>query len=279
MLANDELKTKGIRITREHIADYLHILSNHGYKESTVKAYKRNLVKFYNMLPDEKKIYPDTLARWQDRLMKEGYMPRTINLISSSVNGFFASLKLWEFQTRPHGFEFGEDKQPEITRVEYLRLLSAARMMGKHQTYLLVKLFATTDITVQQLPHVTVDAVKAGQVYSYPSGLRRCQKIPKGIRAELISFASQNNISSGPIFITRTGKNLNRTAVTGSIQKLSRAARVDPEKCNPRCLRKLYQATMENINDRLNLFAEREHDRILEQEQSLIQWEAPNIGK
>ncbi len=43
------------------------------------------------------------------------------------------------------------------------------------------------------------------------------------------------------------GKPLNRTTVTANIQRLSHQAQVAPEKCNPRCLRKLFFSTQEDF--------------------------------
>ena len=48
--------------------------------------------------------------------------------------------------------------QPELTRTEYLRLLQTARALGRERVYLLVKLFGTTGLTVQELEKVTVEA-------------------------------------------------------------------------------------------------------------------------
>ena len=53
--------------------------------------------------------------------------------------------------------------QPELTRKEYLRLLSAAKAANRECAYMLVKLFATTGIAVRELPRVTVEAVKQQQ--------------------------------------------------------------------------------------------------------------------
>lgn len=45
------------------------------------------------------------------------------------------------------------------------------------------------------------------------------------------------------------------------------------EKANPRCLRKLYQATQESIRANLVLLMEQSYDRLLETEQLAIGWE------
>ena len=64
--------------------------------------------------------------------------------------------------------------------------------------------------------------------------------------------------------------------MTACIQQLSRDARVAPEKCTPRCLRKLCQATREGVEQSVSLLVEQALDRLLEQEQLTIGWEEVN---
>ena len=61
--------------------------------------------------------------------------------------------------------------------------------------------------------------------------------------------------------------------MTAAIQRLAQDARVAPEKCNPRCLQKLYRATQEQIRQNIALLVDQAHDRLLEQEQLTIGWE------
>ena len=46
------------------------------------------------------------------------------------------------------------------------------------------------------------------------------------------------------------------------------------EKCNPRCLRKLYQATQAEIDRSVRLLAEQAWDRMMEDEQLTVGWDA-----
>ena len=61
--------------------------------------------------------------------------------------------------------------------------------------------------------------------------------------------------------------------VTTIIQNLSRDARVPEEKCNPRCLRKLYMKTMDTIQMNAAMMVQMTYDHLLEQEQSTYGWE------
>ena len=265
-------KDGGVAVTRQQITAYVEALRQRGCVEGSLKKYSRDLETLYEYLPEEKRITRTTLLAWRAALMEQGYAPRTINASISEANGFLSWLGHRELQlsgTLPPG----QDVQPELSRTEYLRLLSAARALGKRRTYLMIKVFATTGVTVQELPRVTVEAVEANRLPASADSGRQSAPVPVSLREELLEYIRREGIRSGPVFVTKNGRRLNRTAVTGSIQNLARDARVQPEKCNPRCLRKLYQATMAGIEASVRLLVEQSHERLLEQEQLTIGWE------
>ena len=261
-------------VTRLQIENYLESMRGRGCVEESVKKYEHDLDMFYQFLPEDKQITRTTLKEWRTALLEKGYAPpRTVNSVISAANGFLGWLGWREYQLLGR-ISIADDVQPELTRNEYLRLLSAARALGKEQAYLLVKVFANVDLTVQELPQLTVEAVKESRVVISSNSAQRIIYVPATLREELGNYIQCTGILSGPIFVTRSGRQLNRTAVTAAIQGLAHDARVLPEKCNPRCLRKLYQSTMAGIEASVRLLVEQTHDRLLEQEQLTVGWEA-----
>lgn len=261
----------GVPVTREQIEDYVAHRQDEDRTSESIQKYARDLDALYRFLPEEKRIYPETLSQWRGSLLGEGYAPRTVNSMVSVANSFLKWLGHRELQLTGQ-LNIAYD-QPELTRNEYLRLLSAARHLNKERTYLLVKVFTTVNITVLELPRLTVEAVRGDQAEFTANGVRYLAAIPSWLRDELLDYARRSCIASGPIFVTRTGKPLGRTAVTAYIQSLAQTARVAPEKCNPRCLHKLYQSTMDGIEAAVRVLAEQSHEQLLEQEQLLVGWQ------
>lgn len=261
----------GVPVTREQIEDYVAHRQGEDRTSESIQKYARDLDALYHFLPEEKRIYPETLSQWRGSLLGEGYAPRTVNSMVSVANSFLKWLGHRELQLTGQ-LNIAYD-QPELTRNEYLRLLSAARHLNKERTYLLVKVFTTVNITVLELPRLTVEAVRGDQVEFTANGVRYLAAIPSCLRDELLDYARRSCITSGPIFVTRTGKPLGRTTVTAYIQSLAQTARVAPEKCNPRCLHKLYQSTMDGIEAAVRVLEEQSHERLLEQEQLLVGWQ------
>lgn len=262
----------GVAITPRKIDDYLEALRRKGCRPETVRTYRHNLQAFYRFLPESKQVGMDTLPLWCEALSKEGYKPRTINVRISSVNGLLEFMNLQEYQL-PQQLVSAKEAQPELTRSEYLRLLSTARMLKKERTYLLIKVFACTGLALEDLSRVTAVAVEAGYIVTNSNGVRRIIRFPSSLREELLNYIQREGRHSGPVFVTNTGRIINRSAVTDSIQRLAHDAQVAPEKCNPRCLRKLYQTTWAGIEANFLLMIEQAHERLLDTEQLAIGWE------
>ena len=198
--------------------------------------------------------------------MEQGYSPGTVNSCTATVNSLLEFAGRRDLQAGQLPLNEGT-LLPELTRNEYLRLLQTAKHLGKCQTYLLVLMFGTMDLPLRALPCVTVEAVREGWVF-VPRRLR----VPPCLRAELLAYAGERGIGSGPVFCTRYGKLMDRGNINVRIQSLARDARVSAEKCNPRCLRKLCTATQESIRANLELLAEQTYDRLLEKESLTAGW-------
>ncbi len=257
-----------MNLTPALIEEFLEDLGRRGRTPGTVATYRRRIESIYDALPEDKRIARGTLAVVQDRMLEQGTAPSTANLAISAVNSLLEYSGRREFQLR-RTLDECNDVQPELTRTEYLRILSAARALEKERTYLLVKVFATLGLFVNELNLLTLETVKLGRLDLLPE---RVVPIPDCLREELLAYAQRIGVLRGPIFITRRGKVLNRSNVTVEIQRLARDARVEPEKCNPRCLRKLYQETQAEIHENLETLAMQTYNRLLEKEQLTIGW-------
>lgn len=249
---------------------YLSDLKARSSSSETVAIYRRNLKHFFQFLPPDGRIQRDTVARWRDYLLENGYKPRTVNLRLSAVNGFLGYLDLRDYQSPEHFKELDDEAQPVLTRNEYLQLLLAARAAGDERTYLMIKVLAITGLGVSDMDKLTVESVREGQIQVDAS---HTLKIPALLNDELAHFIRQEGIGEGALFVNRYGEPVRRTSVTKSIQSLADDAKLPQAKCNPRCLHKLYQATQEEIREEVSRLAEQMHERLLAQEQIVIGWQ------
>ena len=262
-----------VPLTPESIDGYLEYLRSAGRTEGTLETYRQRLGQLYQALPeDSKSIRRDTLIWWREKLVEDGRSAAGINQYIIVINGYLGYMGARDFQVIDR-LE-GDDKPvPDLTRNEYLRLLSAARILGREQTYLLVKVFGNSDLPLQELPSLTVEAARAGMIRVAHRCSSEIIRFPNTLCQELLDYARRRGIRSGPIFLTRTGNLIARNNVTAAIRQLCAAAQVPEEKGSPRCLRKMYQATREGIERNVALLVERAQDRLLEEENLTMGWE------
>lgn len=268
-------EAKGAPLVPEQIEGYLANLTDKGRVPDTIENYRRGMRRLYQYLPDgDKVIHPGTLRQWREALLQDGYSVQAVNMCIVAANGYLDYVHARELQVTDK-LRVPKEIQPELTRKEYLRLLSTARALGKERVYLLVKVFGNTDLPVHELSNLTVEVARAGRLcieYNYSQEIIR---FPETICRELLDYAQRNNIQSGPIFLTRNGTTMIRSNVTIAIRTLCAAAGIPEEKGNPRCLRKLYQATREGIERSISLLIDQAQERLLEEEQLTVGWENP----
>ena len=266
-----ESAASGVQLTPKIIYDFIASIREKGYVEGTLERYRRDLEQLYNSLTGDKRIGKGTLALCRRQMLEDGYAARTLNLRISAANSLLTYLGLREFQlidqVKPK-----KEPLPEITRTEYLQLLHTARTLGKERVYLLVKLFATTDLPLQELNKITVETVSEGIVSVMSNGVSQTVRIPPALRRELLDYAKRSGYFRGPIFLARGGLPMSRTNVTVSMRQLCEAAHVPVEKGNPRCLHRLYQSTLEEIESNVRLLVQQAQDRMLEIEQATVGW-------
>lgn len=264
--------TEGLVLSPELIEKYLDSLAQSGCTVETLKSYRRKLEQLCQYLPEDKRIFTGTLEAWRNSMMEQGYSNSTINICTTAANGLVSYCGHRELQIEKQ-LRRDQGIQPELTRNEYLRLLSTARSLGKEQEYLIIKVLGSTGVNLQDLPRLTVETIQDGRAVLSASLLF----IPKCLRMELLDYAKRQGLSSGPIFVTKNGNTIQRTNVTKLIQSLCQDAQVDEKKANPRCLKKLYQATQAGIRANLSLLMEQTYDRLLETEQLVIGWKQEEV--
>ena len=261
----------GVILTQELIDEFITSIQAKGYVKGTVDRYQTSLEQLYDSLSGEKRIGRGTLAACRKQMLEDGYAVRTANLRISAANSLLGYLGLREYQLTDQ-IKPEDENLPEITRSEYLQLLRTARNLGRERVYLLVKLFASTGLPLQELSKVTVESVTEGKLTAISCGTEQEIRFPDFLREELLAYAKKNGYLPGPIFLTRDGKPMSRTNVTTGMRQLCEAAGLLEEKGNPRCLKRLYQVTREEISNNVAKLIEQEQIRLLEQEQEVIGW-------
>ena len=259
-------------LARSDIDLYLQDVASRGCKQGTLENYRRSLLNFFDWLPEGKQVSREKVYEYQEYLIGK-YTSRTVNMKMTAINGILGFLDLREYQSTVKASVDDTAIQPELSRNEYLRMLSAAKAIGDERLYLIIKLFGTTGIAVQEFDKVTVEAVRSGTIVTFPNRNRLALRIPACVQSELLEYAKEKGVKSGPIFLTREGRPLGRTTLSNMVPHIARYAKAEENKCTPRCLQKLYAETWDTIKSNVNVMLQMTYDKLLEQEQVIYGWQ------
>ncbi len=263
------LSDESVTLTQPLIDQFLHDMKARGCQSQTVQAYQYNIREFYDFLPGGKKVTKEILEDWREALKEQGYSVNTVNTKMVAVNGLLKHSGA-KALCLSHDKAAQEDLAPELTRSEYIRLLTTVYQMRKEREYLLIKVFACTGLHVSELHCLTVESIKKGIVLP-PDGKERV--LPDSLRFELLHYANHKEIKKGSLFLTRSGNRMDRSNITNAIRRLAEQAGLEPERCNPRALHRLYHSTHEEIIENLEPYYVKSYDKLLNMEQSYMEWE------
>ncbi|HCB95644.1 MAG TPA: integrase [Ruminococcus sp.] len=237
------------KITDKIIKKFKEYLIDEEKSKATIEKYIRDLTVFVCWLGGAELSKTKVLGYKEYIISK--YAPASVNSILSSLNSFFDfigeyGLKVKNLKIQKQIFAKNEK---ELTKAEYDRLLAAAKAEGNQKLNLLMQTICATGIRVSELKYITVEVLKDGRADVNMKGKLRVIIIPKELCRMLKKYAAEQKISSGSIFVTKTGRPLDRTNIWKLMKSLCESANVDKGKVFPHNLRHLFARTFYSIEN------------------------------
>ena len=143
-----------------------------------------------------------------------------------------------------------------MTRAEYKRLCQAAKQKKNERLNLIIQTICATGIRVSELQYITVESAKCGEAIVNCKAKTRSVFIVKELKQKLLRYAEEQGIKSGMIFVTKSGKPINRTNIWREMKALCKDANVNPQKVFPHNLRHLFARTFYGIEKDIAKFAD-----------------------
>ncbi len=229
-------------LTENHLQSFEQSLYLEEKSPATIGKYLRDVRAFFNFVSTQP-ITKDVVVAFKKQLMEDNYAVGSINSILASLNSLLNFLGWQDCRVRnirqQRQTYCAEDK--ELTKDEYMCLLKAAE--NQPQLCLIMKTICGTGIRISELQHFTLEAVRRGEVTIRCKGKIRTVLLPGQLRKMLLQWAKKQKISEGALFITRSGKPVNRSNVWAQMKKLCEKAGVKHTKVFPHNLRKLFART------------------------------------
>lgn len=231
---------KGRIITAKMIAEFKEHLILEERSEITVEKYIRD-VKAFAKYAQNNAVTKETVIAYKKHL-QENYAVRSVNSMLASINSLFAFLGWHDLRVKSLKLQQQVfcPEEKELTKAEYARLCKTAERKHNKRLNLILQTICGTGIRVSELQYITVEAVKQGEAVVNCKAKTRSIFIVKELKQKLLRYAAEQNIKSGMIFVTRTGKQISRTNIWREMKALCEEANVNPQKVFPHNLRHLF---------------------------------------
>ena len=235
------------KITQEMVVNFKRFLIDEEKSLATLEKYMRDINAFREWLGA--RIVEKVIVLEYKAYLVENYAPASANSMLSSINSFFEFNEWHELKVKMLKIQkqIFADKNKELTKAEYERLLDAAKSKKNERLYYLMQTICSSGIRVSELKSITIEAIKARKATIKCKGKMRVVILPKELCKLLAEYAKGQKISSGPVFVTKTGKPLDRSAIWKMMKQLCESAGVPKEKVFPHNLRHLFARTYYTI--------------------------------
>ena len=230
-------------ITDDLIEDFREFLINEEKAQATLEKYMRDIKAFSEWTLgselDKRKVLD-----YKEYLIGK-FAPASVNSVLSSINSFFDFNNWYELKVKMLKIQkqIFAQKDKELSKAEYERLLDAAKAKSNERLYLLMQTICSSGIRVSELQYITIEAIRLRKATINCKGKMRIVILPKELCRMLIEYAKTQKITSGSVFVTKTGKPLDRSTIWKMMKALCESAKVSKYKVFPHNLRHLFART------------------------------------
>ncbi|WP_215700894.1 tyrosine-type recombinase/integrase, partial [Clostridium sp. MCC353] len=216
--------------------------------KATIEKYVRDLKKLFSYLAEDMELNKDKMIRFKQELTEQ-YKTTSVNSILAAVNQFLEFAGVGEYkvkQVRVQKNLFCQQER-ELSKEEYFRLIDAAKRKKNQRISVLMQAICSTGIRVSEHRFISVEALKEGCVRIYNKGKSRIVFLPPELSATLKRYCREMGIISGPVFVTKSGRPLDRSNIWAMMKALGEDAGVDSKKIYPHNLRHLFAFTFYGV--------------------------------
>lgn len=228
-------------LTSDQVKAFQSHLQNEEKSQNTISKYTRDLRKFFCFCEDNPYISKETVLQYKE-FLSTGYALSSANSMLAALNSFFQFIGWHDcviktFKSQQAAFR---PQEKELTMEEYWALVHAAQGKNAERMSLLIQTIAATGIRISELPFITVEAVHAGRTQVTLKGKSRVVVIPGTLCLKLKNYAERKRITTGSIFVTKSGRPMDRSNICRTMKRLGKLAGISEEKLFPHNLRHLF---------------------------------------
>ncbi len=222
-------------------------LKNEEKSDATIEKYMRDVHRFAEFV-GKCEVNKLRVMEYKTELGKS-YAVTSANSMIAALNAFlrfceWQDLCVKQFRVQRQAFC---SEERELTKSEYIKLLDAATEMNNKRLNLIIQSICGTGIRVSELQYITVEALYKGEAVVNCKGKNRRIFIVPQLKKKLLRYVNEQKITSGAVFVTKSGKPMSRTNIWREMKQLCARADVPPSKVFPHNLRHLFARTFYTI--------------------------------
>ena len=206
----------------------------------TIEKYLRDVRAYASFVGDGASDRESVLA-YKEQL-HEHYTVAAANSMLAAINAFFRFcgwLDLCVRQCKVQRQAFCPAEK-ELTKDEYCRLVRCATERKNERLALILQTVCGTGIRIGELSCITAAAVRQGRATVVCKGKTRTVFLVPALQKKLLRYIRRRHIHTGAVFVTATGKPIDRCNVWKEMKSLCSGAGVPSEKVFPHNLRHLF---------------------------------------
>ncbi|PWL70342.1 MAG: integrase [Clostridiales bacterium] len=228
----------------KEVRRFAQYLADEEKSPATIEKYLRDVRRFIRFAANQT-LNKALVLQYKSMLCK-CYAAVSVNSMLIALNSFLRFIgyprycvKLLKIQRQIFCAE-----EKELCKQEYQRLLKAAK---NSRISLIIQTICCTGIRVSELNYISVEAVRCGKAVVNCKNKTRVIFIPAPLQKLLIAYIRKTGVQTGPVFVSRTGKPLNRSNIWRDMKALCQKAGVSPSKVYPHNLRHLFARTFYSL--------------------------------
>lgn len=233
---------------KKHLGQFCDFLVKEERAAATVSKYLHDMQLFYRYAAEEEnnyvKVTKETVIGFKNRLLQK-YHVRSVNSMLAAVNSFLDFMKWNECKVKLVKIQrqlFCEERK-ELKKKEYYRLVNAARNSGNERLSMILQTLCGLGLRISELKYVTVESVKKGKLQVLNKGKNRAVFISGKLQKLLLLYIKKRRLKAGELFITKSGRQMDRSNIWREMKNLYEDAGVEWQKIFPHNLRHLFART------------------------------------
>lgn len=210
--------------------------------QATITKYITDIKTLYCFLGERRELNKSILLEYKDWL-ETHYAVNSVNSMIAALNSYLEFLGKPELKVKSLRVQKKIFLENEMSAEEFRTLVNIALAQGKKQLALMMETMCVTGIRVSELSFFTVENLKKKRIEVKNKGKSRMILIPEKQVKKLLCYAGKMGITSGSVFVSRSGKPKDRSNIWKEMKNLAITAGLNTEKVFPHNLRHLFART------------------------------------